>query len=125
MRPKKNVQEILVGGKELVILQVIYRLKGQAYGALIYRELKEQNNKTALPQIYACLKRLEGKGLIETSTSAPLHERGGRRRQLYNISGAGQSILNTSLSAKITKSKEGVASFPKNSGVVTTSVIAV
>jgi len=97
MRPRKDQNDLIVGGKQLAILQAVFSLKDDAYGGGIFVYLAEQGEKTVLPQIYSALAKLEGDGLVEHKFSQPRNVRGGRRRKIYTITGKGQRILQESL----------------------------
>lgn len=87
----------LIGGKQLAVLQVIYRLAGTAYGVSISERLQEDGEPTALPQIYLILDKLLQKGFVTAEMGEPTEERGGRRKRFYTITGQGAQILSSSL----------------------------
>lgn len=97
MRPRKDRNDLVVGGKQLAILQAVFSLKNDAYGGGIFVYLAEQGDKTVLPQIYSALAKLESDGLVEHEFSQPRNVRGGRRRKIYRITGKGHRILRDSL----------------------------
>ena len=87
----------VIGGKQLAVLQVIYRLSGEGYGVSIGDQLKADGTPTALPQIYMILDKLQQKGLVDAKMGEPTTERGGRRKRLYTITGKGLRVLSMSL----------------------------
>jgi DNA-binding PadR family transcriptional regulator len=87
----------VIGGKQLAVLQVIYRLAGTAYGVSISEKLEEDGEPTALPQIYLILEKLLQKGFLTAEMGEPTEERGGRRKRLYRITGQGREVLSSSL----------------------------
>jgi DNA-binding PadR family transcriptional regulator len=89
-----------IGGKQLSVLQVVFRMSGEAYGVAIDDALDADGEPTALPQIYSVLQKLEGKGLISSMMGEPTSKRGGRRKRFYKITGKGQRVLSESLSSK-------------------------
>ena len=78
---------------ELVLL-AIAQLGDDAYGVTIRREIADRSGrKVSMAGVYVSLERLEDKGLVESSISAPLQERGGRARKMYDVTGAGAIAL--------------------------------
>jgi DNA-binding PadR family transcriptional regulator len=49
--------------------------------------------------IYAVLDKLEGKGFVKPRQGEATHERGGRAKLYFNLTGTGQSALQASLRA--------------------------
>lgn len=86
-----------IGGKQLAVLQVIFRMSGEAYGVNISQKLEEDGEPTALPQIYLILDRLLQKGFVTAEMGEPTEERGGRRKRFYTITGDGRDVLASSL----------------------------
>lgn len=107
MRPRNNENDLIIGGKELIVLQAIFRLRQNAYGAGLFIDLDVCGKRTALPQIYSILGRLYGKGLVEFEYSEPSRVKGGRTRKVYKITGKGQEVLNASNIANAQKLREG------------------
>ena len=72
-----------LGSLEETIL-IIVLMKEESYGveiAKIYEEHVKQS--ISLPAIHVVLKRLEKKGLVESSFGEPTAERGGKRKKYY------------------------------------------
>lgn len=90
--------EDVIGGKQLAVLQIIYRQSGEGYGVSISDQLRADGSPTVLPQIYSILDKLVQKGLVEAKMGEPTAERGGRRKRLYSITGKGSRVLALSLS---------------------------
>ena len=79
-----------LGELEHLILLTLLRLGEGAYGVEVRRELKGRAGRDVSPgTIYPTLDRLERKGLVSSSMSEPLPERGGRSRRLYSVEPAG------------------------------------
>ncbi|MFC2156560.1 PadR family transcriptional regulator [Acidobacteriota bacterium] len=75
---------------EEIILLSICLLKDDAYGLSIRKKVQEMTGKYwSVGAIYVPLERLEKKGFVESSSSDPLSERGGRRKRLFRVSAAG------------------------------------
>jgi PadR family transcriptional regulator PadR len=74
---------------ELMILLAILRLD-DAYGVPIAREIETTTGrKVMLGAVYAALSRMEHRGLVTSSLSEPVPQRGGRARQHFRLSAAG------------------------------------
>ena len=86
----------VIGGKQLAVLQIIYRQSGQGYGVSIGDQLRADGTPTVLPQIYSILDKLEQKGFVEAKMGEPTAERGGRRKRLYSVTGKGARVLSSS-----------------------------
>lgn len=107
MRPRKQSRDLIIGGKQLLVMQSIFRLKKDAFGGGIYGDLADQNNPTALPQIYSILEKLHKKGLVTFEFTLPSRRVGGRRRKVYTITGKGQKVMNASNIANAHKLADG------------------
>ena len=83
-----------LGEFELYVMAALARLGDDAYGMAICREIESASGReVAIGAIYATLTRLEGKGFVRTSTSAPLPVPGGRARRLARLTPAGRAAL--------------------------------
>lgn len=107
MRPRKEQNELIIGGKQLTVLRAVFRLKEEAFGGGIYVLLAKGGEKTALPQIYSILDKLKSKGLVEFEFSLPRNVQGGRRRKVYKITGKGQKVLNASNIENVKQTPDG------------------
>lgn len=80
-----------LGHLELMVLLAVWRLKPEAYGVSIAREIEQQCGYTlALAGIYSTLERLQAKGLVRSTRGEPTPERGGRARTYFDLTAAGQ-----------------------------------
>jgi PadR family transcriptional regulator PadR len=78
------------GEFELLVLLAVLRLEDNAYGVTIREELERHTSRTlTLGTVYKTLGRLERKGRLRTRMAPPTHERGGRRRKLYQATPSG------------------------------------
>lgn len=84
--PRRNP----IGNLDLVTLSVLIRLRDEAYGVSISREIKETtDSEVALGTIYAVLQRLERDGMVTSSLGESTPERGGRAKRYFRITAKG------------------------------------
>src|SRR5262245_24965348 len=85
---------------EQAILLGIVRLRENAYGRGILREVQERLKRdVAAGAIHATLERLEGKGLIRSRLGLGTPIRDGRARRFYRLEPAGVRALNDARAA--------------------------
>ncbi|MBN1271110.1 MAG: PadR family transcriptional regulator [Candidatus Aminicenantes bacterium] len=79
---------------QLTILLAILRLKDNAYGVTIRRQIHEVTGK-AFPYgtLYSFLELLHKKGYVEKFIGGPTKKRGGRRKILYKPTKKGLEAL--------------------------------
>lgn len=83
-----------LGEFEHFLLLAILRLGEQAYGVSIRAELAKRTGRQVSPgAIYTTLDRLEGKGLLTSTTGEPTPERGGRSKRFYHLTSGGMESL--------------------------------
>jgi DNA-binding PadR family transcriptional regulator len=86
------------GEFEMLVLLAVLRLGSGAYGVTVREELEKETSRTlTLGTIYKTLGRLEAKGYLQSRTSEPTAERGGRRKKLYEVSPSGLVAIQQSL----------------------------
>lgn len=89
-----------LGTFEQAVLLAIVRLREDAYGRGIMREVQERLERdVAAGAIHATLERLEEKGLIRSKLSLGTPIRDGRARRFYRITPAGVEALNDARAA--------------------------
>jgi PadR family transcriptional regulator, regulatory protein PadR len=89
-----------LGEFEHLILLAVLRLDGDAYGMRVRREIAERTGRDAsIGAVYSTLDRLEEKGLLSATLSGPTHERGGRAKKSFCLTGAGVDAVNRSREA--------------------------
>src|SRR6185436_13469406 len=89
-----------LGEFEPLILLAILRLKENAYGVPIRRELESCAGRTAaIGAVYATLDRLELKGLVSSHVADPTAERGGRAKRYFQVRPEGVLALKKSQQA--------------------------
>ena len=68
-----------LGEFEILILFAIVRLKNEAYGATIHREIEERTERSiAIGAVYTGLARLQKNGYVQAKVGDPTPQRGGR-----------------------------------------------
>lgn len=83
-----------VGSLELATLIAVARLHADAYGLAVRQELAARTGREhSVGAIYTTLQRLQDKGLLRSTTSAPLPVRGGRSRRHYVLTQSGSQAL--------------------------------
>jgi PadR family transcriptional regulator PadR len=75
---------------ELMILLATLRVRDEAYGVLIAREIEAIGGRSVvLGAVYAALERLEGNGFVSSSMGEPTPERGGRAKRFFRVTPRG------------------------------------
>ena len=83
-----------MGDLEATVLYAVLHCTGNAYGVSISDTIHERTGRDmAMGAIYATLDRLDKKGWLNSRMSEPKKERGGRRKRLYALTGAGEKEL--------------------------------
>jgi DNA-binding PadR family transcriptional regulator len=83
-----------LGELEEMVLLAALRLKDEAYGASILRELDEEaGREVPRGSVYVSLDRLQAKGLIESRAGAPTGNRRGRVRRMVTVTEEGLELL--------------------------------
>jgi PadR family transcriptional regulator PadR len=89
-----------IGQLEQLVMLAILRLRPEAYGVALQKELKVRTGREySVGGIYAVLDKLEGKGFVKAKQGEATPERGGRAKLYFNLTGSGQSALQASLQA--------------------------
>ena len=79
---------------EELILLAVWRLQENAYCVPIRKQLSEVTGKEwSFGAIYVPLSRLEKKGFLKSSFSAPESKRGGRSKRFYRVTAYGLKAL--------------------------------
>jgi DNA-binding PadR family transcriptional regulator len=83
-----------LGEFEQLVLLAIVHLGNDVYGVPIVDEIERRTGRTVSPAaVYVTLRRLEQKGLLSSSMSAPTGERGGKARRCVSVTASGLSSL--------------------------------
>jgi PadR family transcriptional regulator len=89
-----------LGAFEQAVLLAVVRLREDAYGRAILKEVKARLERdVAAGAVHATLGRLEQKGLLTSGLGAGTPIRGGRARRFYKLQPAGQRALNEARAA--------------------------
>jgi len=84
----------LISRQEEILLLTIWRLVNNAYGVTIREHVSEVSKKYwSIGAIYDILDRLARKGLVATTISDPIAERGGKSRRYYTLTKDGHDSL--------------------------------
>src|SRR5438270_6084111 len=87
----------ILGPLEQIILLAVLRLKSNAYGMTVRREIEERTARNiSIGAVYATLERLEAKGYVSSFTGEPKPERGGRAKRFFRIEPGGEEALRAS-----------------------------
>jgi PadR family transcriptional regulator, regulatory protein PadR len=105
-----------LGEFEHLVLLAVLRLKEDAYGMRVRREIAERTKRdVTIGAVYATLDRLAAKDLIKAELSEPTPERGGRAKRSFHLTAAGIQAVNRSRQ-ELESMLEGLAfPFPQGS----------
>jgi DNA-binding PadR family transcriptional regulator len=86
-----------LGEFEQLVLLALIRLRENAYGMPIRREIADRTERdVSVGAIYTTLDRLEAKGFVSSHKGSPTPERGGRAKRYFKIEAPGLRALNQS-----------------------------
>ena len=87
-----------LGQFEELVLRALLRLRENAYGVPIRREIAVRTGRdVSVGALYTTLDRLERKGYVSSHRGDPTPERGGRAKRYFKIEAPGIRALNHSL----------------------------
>jgi PadR family transcriptional regulator, regulatory protein PadR len=91
-------REALGEFEQLVLLAIVHLGENdEVYGVPIADEIERRTGRAvSAAAVYVTLRRLEHKGLLSSSMSAPTPERGGKARRCVRVTRAGFASLRTS-----------------------------
>src|SRR5438128_624671 len=91
------------GPFEQAVLLAIMRLRDNAYGVPLRRELSERLNRdVSYGAIYTTLERMETKGFLSSREGGATAERGHRTKRYYKVEAPGMRALEAARSATTT-----------------------
>ena len=86
-----------LGEFELLVLLAVLRLNDEAYAVPVREEIEARTGRAvARGAVYMTLDRLEKKGLLLSTLSEPVAERGGRARRCYTVTRPAMTALRAS-----------------------------
>lgn len=90
----------VLGAFEQAVLLAIVRLRDQAYGRAILKEVQARLERdVAAGAVHATLERLEHKGLVASHVGSGTPVRAGRARRFYRLQPSGLRALNDARAA--------------------------
>ena len=96
------MKESKLGDFEETILLIVGILGKEAYAFRIADEFEAQTNRpVSIGAVHSTLNRMADKGFLKSEMSGATAERGGRRKRIYTITGAGQKALEISRELKL------------------------
>jgi len=83
-----------LGEFEIVVLSTLLHLGENAYGMTIRCSIEERTGRSvSIGAIYATLRRLERKGLVNSRLGEPTAERGGRAKRFFGLEPEGEEAV--------------------------------
>lgn len=83
-----------LGEFEQLVLLALVRLRANAYGVTIRREIENRaGREVSIAAVYTTLDRLEKKRLVSSWTGEPTAQRGGRSKRFFQLEPAGAEAL--------------------------------
>jgi DNA-binding PadR family transcriptional regulator len=83
-----------LGQFEELILLALVRLRDNAYGVTIRREIETRTGREiSVGAVYTALERLQRKGYVSSRVGDPTPERGGRAKRFFRIEAPGLNAL--------------------------------
>jgi len=96
------MKESKLGDFEETILLIVGILGDEAYAFKIAEEFEHQLDRSvSIGAVHSTLNRLGEKGFVKSEMGRPTAERGGRRKRIYEITGAGHRALEISRDQKL------------------------
>jgi PadR family transcriptional regulator, regulatory protein PadR len=98
-----------LGQFEELILLALVRLRDNAYGMTIRRELSDRAGRDiSVGAVYTTLDRLVAKGYVSSRVGEPTPKRGGRAKRFFRIEAPGVRALNETKET-VARLEEGLA----------------
>ncbi len=96
------MKETRLGDFEETLLLITGILGDDAYAFKIAEEFERQLKRSvSIGAVHSTLNRLGEKGFLKSEMGKPTAERGGRRKRIYEITGAGHEALKISRDHKL------------------------
>ncbi len=91
---RANASATNLGEFEQLVLLALVRLRENAYGVTIRREIEGRaGREVSIAAVYTTLDRLEKKGLLSSRIGEPTAQRGGRRKRYFKLEAEGAEAL--------------------------------
>ena len=101
------MKESKLGDFEETLLLIVGILSDDAYAFKIAEEFESQLDRSvSIGAVHSTLNRLAEKGFLKSEMGKPTAERGGRRKRIYEITGAGHRALEISRDLKLSLWKQ-------------------
>ena len=82
-----------LGSLEETILLLVLAMEEDAYGFSVSEAYRAHMGKSiSISAVHTVLARLEKKGLISSQLGGATSERGGRRKRIFTVTGAGEQV---------------------------------
>ncbi|MEX2271522.1 MAG: helix-turn-helix transcriptional regulator [Vicinamibacterales bacterium] len=92
-----DTETLALGEFEQMVLLAVLQAGDDAYGMAVHAELKRRaSRRVALGAVYMTLDRLDKKGLLQSWTTEPTPERGGRAKRCYGVTRNARAALRAS-----------------------------
>jgi len=83
-----------IGSLEETVLLIVLMMDGKGYGVSIAETYSKRTGKSiSIPAVHTVLKRLEGKGMINSSLGESSAKRGGRPKRFFAVTSHGLEVL--------------------------------
>lgn len=83
-----------LGEFEEIVMLTVGVLYGEAYGVSIKKEIETRLNRSvSVGALQTALKRLEGKGYLQSHEGGSTSERGGRPKRFFSITAQGKRAI--------------------------------
>ena len=91
-----------LGEFEEIVLLTVGVLYGEAYGVAIKEEIqKRQDRKVSVGALQSALRRMEGKGFLDSEFGESTKIRGGKRKRYFKITALGKKALDHSMQSRV------------------------
>jgi PadR family transcriptional regulator PadR len=88
------MNDLHLGEFEELVLLAVGGLGDEAYAVAVQQRIEQRTGRAAtMGAVYTALDRLEEKGALASWLGEVTHERGGRRKRFYRITGTGTAAL--------------------------------
>ncbi len=101
-----------LGEFEHFVMLALVRLEDNAYGITIRDTIHAKaGREVSLGAVYSTLRRLQGKGYVESRVGEPTPERGGRAKKYFRLTGKGSRTLHAA-QQRLARMSDGLQVLP-------------